>query len=120
VRRGVKPYVRPLSIGGNNYKNKGKIMKKLIALALISGTLAFTVPAAEASPSGAPAVGDPQIRVQIGRNRNRRWNRRVRTVITTRVTRFGRYRYRETIRTTYLPNGVTRTQVISRVRLSRW
>jgi hypothetical protein len=109
-----------MSGGGGNHKNKGNIMKKLIALALISGTLAFTVPAAEASSSGSPAVGDPQIRVQIGRNRNRRWNRRVRTVVTTRVTRVGRYRYRETIRTTYLPNGTTRTQVISRVRLGRW
>jgi len=95
-------------------------MKKLIALAMISGTFAFTVPAAETSTSANLAVGDPQIRIQIGRNRNRNRDRRVRTVVTTRITHVGRYRYRETIRTTYLPNGRTRTQVISRVRVGRW
>jgi hypothetical protein len=84
---------------------------------MISGTLGLTVASAEASPTTTPSVGEPQIRVQIGRNRNRRVNRRVRTVVTTRVTGFGRHRYRETIRTTYLPNGRTRTQVISRVRM---
>ena len=94
-------------------------MKKLLTIALISGTLAFAVPVAEANTNAAPAASDPQIRVQIGRNRNRRWNRRARTVVTTRITHIGRYRYRETIRTTYLRNGRTRTQVISRVRLGR-
>jgi hypothetical protein len=57
----------------------------------------------------------PQINIQVGQNRrNRRQVRR--TVTTTRVVRVGRQRFRETIRTTYLPNGRTRTQVISRVR----
>jgi hypothetical protein len=58
--------------------------------------------------------------VRIGPRRNRRWNRRTRVVTTTRITRIGRYRYRETIRTTYFANGRTRTNVISRVRLGRW
>jgi hypothetical protein len=62
---------------------------------------------------------DPQIRVQIGRNNRRRY-RRARTVTTTRITRVGMWRYRETIRVTYLPNGTTRTTVISRQRLGRW
>ena len=62
---------------------------------------------------------DPQIRVQIGRNRYRRY-RRARTVVRTRVTRVGPYRYRETIRMTYLPNGTSRTVVVNRVRLGRW
>jgi hypothetical protein len=40
-------------------------------------------------------------------------------VTTTRIRYIGRYRYRETLRITYLPNGRTRTRVISRVRLGR-
>jgi len=96
------------------YIIRGKTMKKLLLSALILGTAAFVVPSA-AEASTTAAVADPQIRVQIGGNRNR-W-RRARTVISTRYTRVGRYRYRETIRTTYMPNGRVRRQVISRVRV---
>ena len=77
--------------------------------------MAFVVPSIEAKTAATAVAADPQINVQIGRNRNRRIRR---VVTTTRITRVGRYRYRETIRTTYLPNGRTRTQVISRVRLA--
>lgn len=97
-------------------------MKKLLTLSLMLGAMAFAIPsAAEAKTTGA-AVSAPQIRVQIGRNRrweNRRWNNRRlrRTVTTTRIRRDGFRTYRETIRTTYLPNGGVRTQVISRVRI---
>ncbi len=79
------------------------------------GAMAFVVPSIEAKTAATAVAADPQINVQIGRNRNRRIRR---VVTTTRITRVGRYRYRETIRTTYLPNGRTRTQVISRVRLA--
>lgn len=75
--------------------------------------MAFVVPSIEAKTAATAVAADPQINVQIGRNRRIR-----RVVTTTRITRVGRYRYRETIRTTYLPNGRTRTQVISRVRLA--
>lgn len=89
-------------------------MKKLIVFSLMLGTMIFVVPSVEAkSTAAAVTAAAPQINVRLGQNRRR--NRRV--VTTTRVTRVGRYRYRETIRTTYLPNGRTRTQVISRVRL---
>ena len=78
----------------------------------------FAMPSTEAN-AATTAVSAPQIRVQIGNQRNRRWNNRQRRVVTTtRITRVGRYRYRQTIRTTYLPNGRTRTQVINRVRLA--
>ena len=50
-------------------------------------------------------------------DRNRRNNRRTRTVTTTRIVREGRWRYRETIRITYMANGRTRTQVIRRERI---
>jgi hypothetical protein len=99
-------------------------MKKLILSALILGTSFVVVPSIEAktTASGLTANADPQIRVQIGRNRryNRRYYRRARTYTTTRIRRIGAWTFRETIRTTYLPNGRTRTVVIRRQRLNRW
>jgi len=98
-------------------------MKKLILSALILGASIAVVPSIEAkTTSGMSAASDPQIRVQIGRNRrynrwDRRYNRRVRTVVSTRITRVGFRTYRETIRTTYLPNGRVETTVISRTRV---
>lgn len=94
-------------------------MKKLILSALILGTSIVLVPSIEAKTTATNMKADPQIRVQIGRNNRRRY-RRARTVTTTRITRVGMWRYRETIRVTYLPNGTTRTTVISRQRLGRW
>ena len=94
-------------------------MKKLLLSAIILGTSIVAVPAIEAKTTSTTAALDPQIRVQIGRNNrryNRRWNR-VRTVTTTRVRRVGFRTYRETIRTTYLPNGRTRTVVVNRERI---
>ncbi len=93
---------------------------------MVIATMGIFVPAAEAKTTAAVTV-DPQVRVRIGGQRNRRpyygnrrpyyGNRRTRTF--TRIRRVGRYRYRETVRVTYLPNGRTRTQVIRRVRLGR-
>ncbi|MEJ7848998.1 MAG: hypothetical protein WKF92_13015 [Pyrinomonadaceae bacterium] len=91
-------------------------MKKLLVFTLILGTMVFVVPSVEAKSAAAIINADPQMNVQIVQNRRNRRLRRI--VTTTRVTRAGRYRYRETIRTTYLPNGRTRTQVISRVRIA--
>jgi hypothetical protein len=106
--------------GANFFEQRERIMKKFLITALILGTSVVFVPAIEAS---AKSVGftaaDPQVRVQIGRNNRRRW-RRARTVTTTRIRRIGPWRYRETIRTTYFPNGMTRTVVIRRQRLNRW
>ena len=94
-------------------------MKKLILSALILGTCIVVVPSIEAKTTDTNMNADPQIRVQIGRNHRRRY-RRARTVTRTRITRVGRWRYRETIRTTYFANGTSRTVVINRVRLGRW
>ena len=96
-------------------------MKKLLILTLMFGTMAFVVPSVDARTATNAVTADPQVRVQIGNSRyRRRWNnRRARVVTTTRITRVGRYRYRETIRVTYFPNGRTRTQVIRRVRIGR-
>jgi hypothetical protein len=96
-----------------------KEMKKSLLFALILGTLAVAVPAAEAKTVASPALGDPQIRIRIGGNRNRNRFRRMWVTTTTRVVGFGRNRYRETVRVTHYPNGRTTTQVISRERV-RW
>jgi len=93
-------------------------MKKLLATAIMIGSGIVAVPSLQAAPTpGVSASVDPQIRVQIGRNRRYR-NRRVRRVVTTtRIRRIGFRTYRETIRTTYFPNGTSRTVVIQRQRI---
>src|SRR6476620_6912455 len=99
-------------------------MRKLIAMSLLVGAGLFAMPSTEAN-AATNTVAAPQVRVVVGERQNRRWNnrrwnnRQRRVVTTTRITRVGAYRYRETIRTVYLPNGGTRTQVIRRVRLAR-
>jgi hypothetical protein len=95
-------------------------MKKLLLSASLLGAIAIIAPAAAEAKTTSNAVDAPQIRVQIGnRNRGRRY-RAVRTTTTTRIVGFGRNRYRETIRVTYLPNGRTITRVISRQRVGGW
>jgi hypothetical protein len=86
------------------------------------GTMAFVVPSVQAKtgPATVTADPDPQIRVQIGGRNRRRAYRRARVVTRTRVVGYGRNRYRETIRVTYLPNGRTRTTVIRRQRVGRY
>src|SRR5690349_20781618 len=106
ARQGVDPAKQ-----SNKYKERVK-MKKFLILSAMAGAMAFAVPSIEAKTTAAPASAgsaEPQINVRIGQPRRNRWNNRQRrTVTTTRVTRVGRFRYRETIRTTYLPNGRTR------------
>ena len=97
-------------------RTKGEIMKKLFVLSLMLGTMVFVVPSVEARERSTSVGIAPQIIIQPRRTR-RGWNRRMRTVVTTRTRWVGRYRYRETFRTTYFANGRTRTVLINRVRL---
>jgi hypothetical protein len=90
-------------------------MKKLITLSLMFAGLVFVVPQSEAKAATGISA-DPQVRLTIGSQRNNRWRNR-RIVTRTRIVRSGFRTYRETIRTTYLPNGRTRTQVIRRERV---
>jgi hypothetical protein len=90
------------------------------------GAMAVFVPSAEAKTAASPAVADQQVQIRVNQpgrrwnNRRTTWNnRRTRTVVRTRVSNVGGYRYRVTYRTTYFANGRTRTQVIRRVRLGR-
>ncbi len=92
------------------------IMKKAIVFSLMFLMLGIVAPtAAEAKTNTSVSASELQV---YGQRRGRNWNRgRVRTVTRTRIVwRSGR-RYRETYRITYLPNGRTRIQVISRARL---
>jgi hypothetical protein len=93
-------------------------MKKLISLSLMLGAMVVVVPSVEAKAGPSAIEPAQQIIIQPTRNRRGRWNRRTRTVTSTRITWVGPYRYRETIRTTYFANGRTRTVVVNRVRLS--
>jgi hypothetical protein len=98
-------------------------MKKILTISALLGSLFVFAPSQEAKAAelanaalnSSNAI--PQIRLQIGRqNRNRRWNNRRASVTTqTRIVRRGFRTYRETYRITYMPNGRTRTQLISRV-----
>lgn len=88
------------------------MLKKLLALSLLLGSVVIFAPSAEAKSA---SVGEPQIQIQIGRNRNRR--ARLRTIV--RTVRRGRALFRETYRVTYFANGRTETRLISRVRIGR-
>lgn len=94
-------------------------MKKLLISSIILGAMAAFVPSAEAKTAASPAVVDPQVQIRVNQPGRRYGNRRTRTVVRTRITNVGGYRYRVTYRTTYFANGRTRTQVIRRVRLGR-
>ncbi|MEO5857791.1 MAG: hypothetical protein ABIR33_02465 [Pyrinomonadaceae bacterium] len=93
-------------------------MKNAIVFSLIFLTLGIVAPAtADAKTPAAPSASAGEVQV-YGQRRGRNWNRgRVRVVTRTRIVSRGGLRYRETYRITYLPNGRTRTQVISRVRV---
>jgi hypothetical protein len=86
---------------------------------MILGAGVVAVPSIEArSNANSTTMSDPQIRIQIGRNRRYRRYDRERSYVTTRVVRYGFRTYRETLRTTYYPDGTSRTEVISRDRIS--
>ena len=89
-------------------------MKRALILSLMLGAGVVALPATDANAATTNSIGEPQINVQIGGNRRRG---RSRTVTSTRTRFVNGVRYRETIRTTYLANGRTRTTVVNRVRL---
>jgi hypothetical protein len=80
-------------------------------------TLGIVAPAAAEAKTSIMSISSSETQV-YGQRRGRNWNRgRVRTVTRTRIVFLNGRRYRETYRITYLPNGRTRIQVISRVRI---
>jgi hypothetical protein len=94
-----------------------KNLKKLFLVPVILGTVVLVPVAAEASTAGAERSVLVSESSTLNVQPRGRWNRRPRVVTRTRIRTVGFRRYRETVRITYLPNGRTRTQVISRVRI---
>jgi len=97
-------------------------MKKLMILVLLLTSFVFIGSTQTADASAA--VGKPQIRIEVGQRRRYRrpvWARGERVGYNrtfTRVVRRGWRSYQETYQVRYLPNGMTQTVLISRVRLN--
>ena len=97
-------------------------MKNLLLLIGLLSSITFF--GSSTANAGTPAVGNPQLRIQIGQPR-RRWRYRGyaegsrvgygRTF--TRDVQRGWRIYRETYQVRYLPNGYQQTVLISRVRI---
>jgi hypothetical protein len=93
-------------------------MKKLLALTLTLASFGFLGLGTGAAEAKANTVTTPQVRIEFGQQRNRRWrNRRVRRVRQTRIVRHGWRTYRETYLVRYYPNGRTDAILISRERI---
>lgn len=105
-------------------------MKKLFASMLTLASLVF-VGSNQTAVTNAATLGRPQVQIQIGRPRRRYrvyrqrdWDDRARgdrigygRTFTRDVQRGWRL-YRETYQVRYLPNGMTQTVLVSRVRLN--
>ena len=102
-------------------------MKKLLTITLALASFGFLGLGSEAKAETV-VKATPQFRIQIGpQRRHRRWNNRDwnrgervgygRTTVQTRLVQRGFHTYRETYQVRYLPNGLTQTTLISRVRV---
>lgn len=104
--------------------------KKLLTIALALASFGFMGLASDTRAETVLKPATPQFRIQIGpQRRNRRWRNRDlnrgdrvgygygRTVTQTRLVQRGYRTYRETYQIRYLPNGLTQTTLISRVRV---
>jgi hypothetical protein len=95
-------------------------MKRFLALALTLASVGLTASAAESKASvsgGAVELKAAAAPAAVQWRRNRWGRNRVRVTTQTRLVRVGRRVYRETYQVRYLPNGGTRTRLISRVRV---
>ena len=105
-------------------------MKKFLLTLLLLSSFTF-IGSSNIASAATPAVGNPQVRIQIGQRR-RRWRDRDRDRdrdyargdrvgygrTFTRDVQRGFRVYRETYQVRYLPNGMTQTVLISRVRIN--
>jgi hypothetical protein len=100
-------------------------MKKLLTLTLLLASFGFMGSFAEVR-ANTVAKTNPQIRIQIGRDRYReryRWrnnwrnNFGEREYTQTRIVRYGFRTYRETYVVRYTPWGGTESRLISRERI---
>lgn len=95
-------------------------MKKLLGLTLSLASVGFVASPAEAKAAernAAPAATVAAASTPAPQWRGRYNRRGARVYTTTRLVRRGRRVYRETYQVRYLPNGGTRTRLVSRVRV---
>ena len=99
-------------------------MKKLLTVVLTVASFGFIGSFQSADAATGAALDKPQIRIEVGQRRRYRrpvWARGERVGYGrtfTRVVRRGWRTYQETYRVRYLPNGMTQTVLVSRVRLN--
>ena len=95
-------------------------MKRFLALALTLASVGVTATAAESKADvsgGAVALRAAAAPAAVQWRRSRWGRNRARVTTQTRLVRVGRRVYRETYQIRYLPNGGTRTRLVSRVRV---
>ena len=111
-------WARLFSRGVKTFEKGVFEMRKLLVLTLTLASFGFLGLGTGAAEAKANTVTTPQVRIEFGQQRNRRWrNRRVRTVRQTRIVRHGWRTYRETYLVRYYPNGRTDATLISRERI---
>ena len=100
-------------------------MRKLLGITLAMASLGFGAMSSEAKAADVSANNVTVMSANANPQWERdRWGRRVylrrvvRTRTQSRVVRIGRRLYRETYLVRYLPNGMTNTRLISRIRIS--
>ena len=96
-------------------------MKKLVLSILLLSSVTFI---GSTTANAGNALATPQLRITLGQSR-RRWRNRGyangerigygRTI--TRDVQRGWHIYRETYQVRYLPNGMTQTVLVSRIRI---
>lgn len=93
-------------------------MKKLLTLTLALASLGLMAPWSETKANTLTKV-DPQIRIQIGRQRDRYRDRDFRVWYSTevRLVHDGWRTYRETYQVRHFPDGRTQMVLISRERV---
>jgi hypothetical protein len=97
-------------------------MKRFLALALMLASVGLAASSVEAKAGVSSnavvsrAVAAPAA-IQWRRGRGAWGRNRVRVATQTRLVRSGRQVWRETYQVRYLPNGMTQTRLISRVRV---
>lgn len=95
-------------------------MKRLLTLTLALASLGLMAPLSETKANAVTRL-EPQIRIQIGRHRDRDRYRdrdfRVWNTIETRLVNDGWRTYRETYQVRHFPDGRTQMVLISRERV---
>jgi hypothetical protein len=91
-------------------------MKKLLGLTLTLASIGFIAPAETRAAAANVSTNESAVSYAAA-PQWRGGNRRVRVRTYSRLVRVGRRVYRETYQIRYLPNGRTRTRLLSRVRV---